>query len=409
MRHRFLSALTILAIAGVAIGVTAYTSVVSVATGFVDSFRDRVLGVNPHIVVTKYGVFFSEYELVENALRQIPGVESTAPFVLQEMLTTSPNSAARPGALVKGTDIDELIATPELASHITHGQLAEVRWHESVQLLSDDPSELGGAALGSVLAERLNVGIGDTVTVLSPLRGLRSLGIGDESDAAIYARLRVAAIIDSGFYDYDNRLILMDYRLLQQIMGRGDVVTGIDVRVADVFATDSMMLTIEQSLTAGRYRALDWKMINRNLFASLQLQKLALQIVMAILAAVASVVILCVLVMMVLEKRRDIAILRSMGATSGAIRRIFVAEGMFIGAVGTGLGVLGGLAVCALLQRIDFGLEFEVYRIDTLPISVRPIEFVIAGLGSLFVAFLATLYPAARAARVTPAETLRYD
>jgi lipoprotein-releasing system permease protein len=409
LRHQFLSALTILAILGVAIGVGSYTSVVSVATGFVDSFRERVLGVNPHIVITRYGVFFSEYELVESAIADVAGVVATSPFVLQEMLVTSPNSRARPGSLVKGVDIDSLLATPEIVERVSAGSLEPMRHRADSVLLSDDPAQLGGVALGRILAERLRVVPGDVVTVLSPLRGLRSLGIGDESEAAIYARLRVDAIVDSGFYDYDNRLILCDYRTLQQIIGRGDVVTGIDIRVEDVFATEAMMDVIESRLTTGRYRALDWRTINRNLFASLQLQKLALQFVMAVLAAVASLVILCVLVMLVLEKRREIAVLRSMGATTGMIARIFVIEGMLIGVVGTVLGIGLGLFVCWGLQQIDFGIEFEVYRIDSLPVSVRPVEFVIAAVGSLVVSFLATLYPAARAARVSPVEALRYD
>jgi lipoprotein-releasing system permease protein len=241
------------------------------------------------------------------------------------------------------------------------------------------------------------------------LRSLASIGRPVDTGRATHARFRVAAIVHSGFYDYDNRLIVTDYRVLQDLFGRGDSVTGVEVRFDDVEQTDVLRAQLESVLTTGRYRVLDWRDINRNLFRSLNLQKLALTIVMSVLVIVGSSVILCVLVMMVLQKRREIAVLRALGATSGGMVRIFMLEGFVIGAAGTAIGLVGGLVVCAILKRIDFGLEFAVYRIDSLPVTVNPVEFALAGAGALVICLLATIYPARRAASVSPVEVLRYD
>jgi lipoprotein-releasing system permease protein len=426
-RGTFLSTLTLLAILGVAVGVTALTAVVSVTGGFVESFRERVLGVNPHILIVKNGVSFTEYELVERAVMELDGVESTTPFIQQEMLVTRSGVRARPGALIRGTDIDDLLADPAMATLLESGELESMRYagqfadrHPRSRMEQDDRAdaehaaegshaELVGVALGSVLAERLQASVGDEITLLSPLRQLSSIGMEATPESTLHAKFRVAAIVSSGFFDFDNRLVVVDYRALQDLLGRGDVVQGVEVRVRDVFATEDMMRRMREVLTTGRYRTHDWRMINQNLFSSLQLQKLYLSIIMTVLVVVASSVILCVLMMLVVEKRKEIAILRGMGALRRSIVGIFVFEGMVIGGLGTLLGLAGGVVVCLLLRQVSFGLEFEVYRIDELPVSMKAWEFGVAGLGAMFISLLATLYPSWRAAQVSPLDALRYD
>lgn len=408
-RSTFLSTLTTLAVLGVALGVTALTSVVSVAGGFVDTFRDRVVGVNAHVVVTKYGLFFGEYPEIQEQIADIPGVVSTAPYILHEMLITSERSRSRPGILVKGSDVDVLLTDTELRSMTIAGDLAELRYADEFEAEGAQERPEVGIALGSVVAERLGVEVGDPVTLISPLRTLEAAGWHAGGEGPTFARFRVVAVVRTGFYDYDHRLALLDYRAVQGLFRRGDVVSGVEVRVADVLDTERIVRAIDERLVAGRYQVMDWPRINRNLFASLNLQKLALTIVMLCLVLVASSVILCVLIMLVLEKRREIAILMTMGATTADIMRIFILQGIVIGGLGTALGVLGGLGMTALLSRIDFGLELEVYRIDALPVSVQPLEFLAASAGALFICFLATLYPAWRASRTDPVEALRYD
>jgi lipoprotein-releasing system permease protein len=411
MRHQFLSTLTVLAIAGVALSVTGYTAVVSIAAGFVDVFRDRVLGVNPHIVVTRFGVHFSDHEALAQRLIDVPGVVSVSPFLIQEMLVMSDQSRARPGAMVRGMALDDLVDDPAWHAMVVDGDLRDLRLAVPPSTSGDEALRDGSipVALGSVLADRLGVGAGDEIRVMSPLRGLRALSADSAREAAVHGRFRVAAVLTSGFFDYDNRVVVTDYRVLQALFDRGETVAGLELRIEQVLATGPVRAHLDELLPTGRFRVMDWTELNNNLFASLNLQKLALQIVMSSFVCVASLVIVCVLVMLVVEKRRDIAILRSMGATRGGILGIFVVEGMTIGIVGTGIGLLAGLLVCTLLLRIDFGLQYEVYRIDTLPVSIRPIEFVWAAVGALVLSFVATLFPALQASRVTPVEALKYD
>lgn len=420
-RHKFLNTLTILAVLGVALGVAAFTTVVSVAGGFIDTFQDRVLGVNPHLVVTKYGTYFSEYDQVSDMIDGLDGVASTAPFIIREMLVTSTTSSARPGAMVKGVDTTAVQENEDLASMVVAGDLAELAYDGQLEDplaafgegVVEDPeayaASLAGVALGKILAERLDASVGDVLTLVSPLRGLGGLGVQAGSAGADYARVRVAAVVDSGFYDYDNRLIVMDFRAVQDLLGMGDVVMGVEVRLDDPMRTDQAREGIEGNLTTGRFRTLDWREINQNLFSSLKLQKIALTAAMSTVVVVASCVILCVLIMLVLEKRREIAILRSMGATARSVMGVFVLQGMVIGCIGTVLGLIGGVLACTLVGAVEFELAYEVYRVKSLPVDVQAVEFAAAAVGSLLICLLATIYPAFRAAKVMPVDALRYD
>jgi lipoprotein-releasing system permease protein len=413
-RHsRFISLLTALAILGVAGGVAALVTVVSITGGFVHSFRERVLGVNPHVLILKMGAFFPEHGLVTEAVSRIDGVAYAVPFLQHEMLVTSPNARQRPGALVRGTDMEAMMADPMVRSTVMAGELARLRYRGQLadgQRPTDD-ADLVGVAMGNVLAERLRLQVGDTFSLVSPLRGIATFGMGEEDAAArsVHGRFRLEVIVASGFYDFDNRLIVMDHRALLDLLQRGNNVMGVEVRLHNVDDTDRVMQTLRQTLTAGRYRAMDWREINRNLFSSLQLQKLYLSIVTSLLVVVASSVILCVLLLLVLEKRREIAILRAMGTRARSIMLIFMVEGLVIGFWGTLLGLGLGWVACQLVQRIDFGLEFEVYRIDHLPVTVNPVEFALCGGAALLLCLVATIYPSWKAARVVPLDALRYE
>lgn len=408
-RVSFLNVLTMIAVVGVALSVAMLVAMVSISGGFVDAFRDRVLGVNAHIYVMKNGVFFSDYPQVIDELEQIEGVATVAPMIIREMLVTSETSRARPGAMIQGIDAEVAAADGELSSRVVEGWLDDVAYRPGLHTDSRPDGAPAGVALGSVLAERLQASIGDTLTLVSPLRGVRSLGARSGEGGANYARVTVAAIVDTGFYDYDNRLILMDYRGVQELLGLGDTVMGVELRLDDVDDTLVVKEQVLERLAASRFRVHDWRDMNRNLFRSLAFQRLVMTLIVVFMVIVASTVIFCVLIMMVLERRREIAVLRTMGATAPGVMRIFVVQGMTIGGIGTAAGLLLGVAVCYGIAAIDFGLEYEVYRINSLPVSLRAHELALAAGGTLLQCFLATLYPSWRASQVAPADALRYD
>ena len=408
-RVSFLNILTTIAVVGVALSVAMFVAMVSISGGFVDAFRDRVLGVNAHVTVMKSGVFFADYRRVVDELDAIEGVELASPFIIREMLVTSTTSRARPGALIKGIDAELLAQNDDLAEMVVDGDLAGLAYVEGLQSDTNADGTPAGVAVGRVLAERLQAEIGDTLTLVSPLRGVRSLGANASDGGANYARVTLTAIVDTGFYDYDSRLILMDVHGVQELLGLGDTVMGIELRLDDGDATDRVKAEVEERLAASRFRIYDWREINRNLFRSLALQRLVMTLIVVFMVIVASTVIFCVLIMMGLERRREIAVLRSMGATAGGVMRIFVVQGMAIGVIGTSIGLVLGIAVCHLIAAIDFGLEYEVYRIPSLPVTLRAHELALAAAGTLLQCFFATLYPSLRAAKVAPADALRYD
>jgi lipoprotein-releasing system permease protein len=220
---------------------------------------------------------------------------------------------------------------------------------------------------------------------------------------------RVVGVYRSGFYEYDNKLVMVDYRALQDFFHQGDVVTGLEIRVDDVFGTGDISQEIKHRLPPGRFRTLDWREINRNLFASLKLQEIALSIILIFIIVVASFNIVCTLIMLVLEKSKDIAILKSMGASNGGVMRVFIVQGMTIGTIGTALGLLVGFLTCWGLGSVDFGLDAKVYLIDRLPVKMQLWQFGAVALVSLLISFTATLYPSWYAARLPPVEGLRYD
>jgi lipoprotein-releasing system permease protein len=412
-RGTLLAAPTWLAIASVAVGLAAFVTLLSVGGGFIEAFRSSVLGVNPHVVVTKYGMLFPEYRQVEEALLKVEGVESAAPFVLHEMLVTRVGSRARPGGLIKGVDVDTIARTPQLAAIFRTGAAKDLL-HATAGAIDPATGMVTASgsgeiplAIGYVMAERLKVVVGDAVTLVSPLRGVAAMGMEEAAAIPASVRGRIVGILDTGFYDYDNRLVLADYRAIQPLFGRGDVVTGVDIRLQDPELAAALVPAIEAVLPTGRFRATDWRMLNKNLFQSLNQQRLWLSLVMGIVLLVAASVILVVLVMIVLRKRTQIGILRSMGASRRDILTIFLLEGALIGAIGIGIGLLLGLLACAIVARIDFGLEYEVYRIKTLPIAAHPIEFGIAALVAMVLTLLATLPAAWRASTVRPVDALR--
>lgn len=402
-RTRFLSAITLIAIIGVFLGVTALTSVVAVTGGFQRAFQQRVLGVNSHILVLRYGLDFTDYREVGDKLDDVKGVRGTSPFILHEMIASQGGDTS--GILVKGVDPDTMSEVTDLPQYVLHpGALQRMRYDGS-----DGPDRNPRVLLGKTLAEDLGVEKGDTLRMTSPLKNLDpgQWSPGESSPAS--RQVVVAGLFRSGFHEYDSRLVITDYRALQDFFNQGDAVNGIDLRLEDPFQADAVRSRISPMLPETDFNIIDWRQMNHNLFTSLKLQRAVLSILFLFIILVASFNIVCTLIMLVLDKKKDIAILKAMGADRLSIMKIFMYEGLLIGGVGTVLGLIGGLGVCLLVKFTDFGLDPSIYMIDHLPVDIRPLEFLVVGVVAMLVSLVATIGPAWWASRLNPVEGLRYE
>lgn len=410
-----LSIISMISICGVCLGVTALVSVISVASGFEETFRDKVLGVNSHILVMTYKQDdFREYRDVQTKIEEFsPQILETAPFIFHEMMIAIGSKVS--GILIKGVEPETMMGVSDLAKYIIAKDDNErAKILENLHYVMARDGEVPPVIIGRVLAEKINAKIGDEVRVISPKRGVvGEHRYGPTQIEPTQKRFRVIALYDSGFYDYDNRLLLCDYKALQEFFNLDDVVTGVEVRVQDINKTGGLRDAITPMLNNNpaneRYKVIDWQDLNRSLFTSLHLQKITLSIIMLFIVIVASFNIVGTLIMMVLDKQRDISIMKSMGASDGMIMRSFIYQGMFIGGIGTALGLLFGLGICEFLTVYDFELDSSVYLIGALPVKIEPSVFVAVGLATLFISFLATLYPSWWATQMSPVEGLRYE
>lgn len=414
----YISPIAVFCIVGIVLGVATLTSVVSVTGGFQEKFREIVLGVNSHILVMKYGLNFREYQDTIKTVEAVEGVEAAAPFIFHEMMVHHDDRSAL--ILIKGIDVARAGEVSDLPRYVIDGELDKLTWEreappddekvkKGVEQPVDPNAPKPGIMLGADVAKRLRASVGDTVELVSPLRGLDPDSWAPTQMAPTHRQFVVTGIYRCGFHEYDNKLVIVDYRAIQDFFHHGDVVTGLEIRVSDVFATQDISKEIKAQLPPGRFRTLDWREINRNLFTSLKLQKLVLAIILTFIVLVACFNIVSTLIMLVLEKQKEIAILKSMGATDGGVMRIFMFEGMVIGGIGTFVGLIMGLVACYAIGSFDIGMDPSVYLIDKLPVKMQLWEFTAVAIVSLVICFAATLYPSWRAARTTPVEGLRYD
>lgn len=404
-RRSFLSTITVIAILGVFLGVMALTSVISVTGGFQEAFRDRVLGINAHLLIIKFGIDFRDYREIQETLEQIDGVTASSPFIFHEMIATRGSKSN--GILIKGIDPETVRTVSDLPRYLP--EPAAIQKLEYDRFPADGVKGQPHVIIGKTLAEKLEIGVGDDLQVTSPLESLDPDRWSSTEHRPSSQSFVVAGVYSSGFHEYDSRLVLTDYRALQDFFNQGDVVTGIDLRVDDVFAVAEIGRRVKDAIPAGRFRVLDWRELNHNLFTSLGLQRLVLAVLFLFIVLVASFNIVCTLIMIVLDKQKEIAILKSMGASKFGILKIFLIEGLIIGAIGTLGGVLGGLGVCTLIRYTDFGLDPSIYMIDHLPVRVVGTEFLGVAVVAMTICLLATIGPSWWASKLSPVEGLRYD
>jgi lipoprotein-releasing system permease protein len=388
----FISLITLISIVGVAVGVMALICVLGVMTGFTNEFRAKILGVNSHIVIQKYGATITDARQLREQLLGKPGVIGATPYLYTQAMITAGEGGT--GAILRGIDPATASSVISIEKFMQQGSLAD---------LDKTEGKVPGIVIGRDLADQLHLRLADRVRLISPAGPLTPMGIIPRMKAC-----QVVGIFETGMYEYDSTLIYVSLATARRFLDIKEGVHGIELRLADIYQADRIAREIEQELGVS-YVAKDWIRLNKNLFSALRLEKTALSIIVALIVLVAAFNIVSTLIMVVMEKARDIAILKAMGATSRSIMRIFIYEGLVIGLTGTVLGVGGGLGACELLRHYQFIKLPDVYPMTTLPVQVLPLDVAMIAGAAVLITFLATLYPSWQASQVEPAEALRYE
>ena len=398
-KQTFVSLITLISIAGVMVGVTALIVVIAVMNGFKEDLRDKILGVTSHVVISRFDGNISKYQEVRAKVGEVSGVNAATPFIYTQVMISSRKAIS--GAVLRGIEPKTASKVINLPKNMRAGSLEELEAENKPEGMRSTP----GIILGNELARNIGALRGDPVTVISPLGRLTPLGRVPRSQT-----FRVAGIFDSGMYEYDSTIAYVSLWAAQRFLGIGDRVTGIEVRVDDIYAADRVARAIGKALDGYPYWSRDWMRMNKNLFSALKLEKIVMFIIFTLIILVAAFNIVGTLIMVVIEKTRDIAILKSMGATRRSIMKIFMIEGAVIGLVGTLLGLLGGYTICTLLATYKFiELPSDVYYISTLPVQMNPLDVALIALAAIVITLAASVYPAWQASRFDPAEAIRYE
>jgi len=399
-RETFISLITLISVLGVMIGVMTLNVVMSVMSGFEETLRDRLLGINAHIALVKSGDTLRDYE---NLLRQVSkekGVIAASPTIYGQVMLTSGSRVS--GVVVRGVDPDRVNRVINLQSFMSEGNLSGLKSQHPIQV-EGRTVLLPGIILGERLANQLGVFPGNPVQIVSPLGSPTAIGVIPKM-----RRFVVAGLLKSGMSEIDSTLVFMGLQEAQKFFELGDAVTNIEMRIQNVDQSRQIAEQIQRRL-GFPYFAEDWTRLWPNLFSALQLEKTVYFLVLLLMVLIGAFNIVSTLVMVVMEKKKDIAILRSMGATQRSIRKIFLLKGCVIGVVGTILGVMLGLAVCILLAQYKFQLPKDVFLISTVPVRISLWNFVLVGLASFVVCLVASIYPARQAAKLDPVEIIRYE
>jgi lipoprotein-releasing system permease protein len=406
----FVSIITFISIAGIFLGVAALIIVLAVMNGFEQDLRNKILGINSHIILMQYSGAMQDHQRVMRDVVQVPGVVAATPFIYSQAMLKNGGSVT--GIVLRGLSTEDAQKVINLGK-IREGKLDDLgNEGRKIPGLKPELTDLPGILIGRELAKNLGVFLHETVFVVSPSGVATPMGMVPRMKPFL-----VVGIFESGFFEYDSTLAFISLKNCQDFLGMGEMVTGIEIRVDDIYRADRIAKQIEQKL-GFPYWGRNWMEMNKNLFAALKLEKRVMFIILSLIVLVAAFNIISALIMIVMEKNKDIAILKTMGANRAGIMKIFIFQGMIVGAIGTFLGCIGGLAVAFNLEALSrfvenlFGFKIlpgDVYYLSELPSQVNYGDVGTIILGTLLISFLSTIYPSWRASRLDPVEALRYE
>ncbi|MFO7751577.1 MAG: lipoprotein-releasing ABC transporter permease subunit [Desulfobacteraceae bacterium] len=389
-KEGFISLITFLSVAGVAVGVMALVIVISVMSGAETNFREKILGLEPHLLVMNYAGKFDEYKDIKNRIGKMDRVTNVSPLVFSQAMIRAGKSFS--GVMLRGID-------PETKTSLIQGFSSS----ELKKVLNKgvSGSKAPGIVLGRELARKIGADKGDGIILVSPSGLISPVG-----HVPSMRRFKVTGTFSSGMYEYDSAIAYVHIdEALRHEGGKG--ISALGIWIDDVFKTKSFS---EKNLSflEPPFYVNDWMDINKSLFSALKLEKTAMFIILTLIILVAAFNIASALIMMVMEKTRDIAVLKAMGATNRVIRKIFMIKGMIIGLSGTLLGTFLGVGVCVLLTRYKFIHLPEAYPFSTLPVQLNAVDVTVIAASAMLICFFSTIYPAVKASKMNPVEALRY-
>jgi lipoprotein-releasing system permease protein len=400
---KLLSFISVVAIGGVIVGVSALIVITGVMNGLQKDLRNKILVASPDIRVLSYGddLKIGDWQSVLARTKAVPGVVAAAPFVLSEGLISAGHNWVEAAQVVgiepAGRGVPDVT---EVRHHAIGGDFR----------FASTGGDRRGIVLGKLLADRLNAYPGDTVRMIAPPpAGKLEMNVLGTGFTPRFYEFEVTGTFETGMYEYDDRYVYLPLGVAQEFAGLGEAVSGLEVKTVDRWQADVVARTLTEKL-GFPYRTVDWKEQNKTLFQALKLEKLGMAFITLLIAIVAAFNIVSVLTMVVVDKTREIGILKAMGMTARSIRRIFFGQGIVIGVVGTGVGFVLGVAASYALDRYKLiKLDPSVYFIDHLPSSMELFDVATIVIASLLIAAAATLHPARQAARLFPVEAIRHD
>lgn len=389
--EKFISFISTISIVGITLGVATLIIVINVMIGFEENLKNKILGVNAHIIVNRIDrAPIRDWEETYKKITDIKGVKGVSPFIINQVLITSKDSAS--GAVVRGVDPELEINVNNIKKFITDGRLFKKN-SKNFEII-----------LGKELALQLGVFVGDEITMVSPMGTKGPFGF-----IPLMKHFKVVGLFDCGIYDYNATFTFINLKVAQDFFNTGNIITAFSVKAKSFKEAKKLAEIIERTLSVP-YVARDWLSMNKSLFSALKLEKIAMFLILTLIVIVASFNIVSLITITVKDKQKDIAILRTVGASESLIRKIFIRQGLLIGLIGTIIGNVLALIISFVLERYKIiTLPEEIYYMDRIPIKISPEIFVIVSIAAILITFLSTLYPSRKASRLNPAEALRNE